>query len=490
MALRVYNTETGKKETFEPMETGKVKMYVCGVTVYDYSHIGHARCYTAFDVVYRYLRRLGFDVTYVRNFTDVDDKIIKRANELGISCRELTDRNIAAYLEDMAALNCLNPNVQPRVTEHMPEIVSLIQKIIDRGHGYLGPDGTVYFSIDSFPKYGRLSGRNLEDMLAGASERVADDPNKKNPYDFVLWKPSKPGEPVWDSPWCQGRPGWHIECSAMSATHLGCTFDIHGGGKDLVFPHHENEIAQSEGASGELFVRYWLHNGFVNVDSEKMSKSLGNFFTVRDVLKVYHPEAIRMFLLSTHYRSPINYTSRNLEEATGRIEYMYQSLQKLDDALVEEGPDGPLLLSDLQEKLGAIDTAMADDFNTAAALGHLFDLLRTANEVAGRKKKTAGRTATLKAIRDAVTSASQIFGILERPAQDVLGEIRQRDVLRLGLDVGAIEATIHRRSEARAAKDFAASDSIRNELLEKGIALMDGPTGTYWGVVRKLGDEA
>ncbi len=490
MALRVYNTETGKKELFEPMEAGKVKMYVCGVTVYDYSHIGHARCYTAFDVVFRYLKRMGFEVTYVRNFTDVDDKIIKRAHELGVTCRDLTDRNIAAYLEDMQALNCQNPDVQPRVTEHMPEIVALIQKIVERGHGYVGPDGTVYFSIDSFPKYGRLSGRNLEDMMAGASERVADDPNKKNPYDFVLWKPSKPGEPEWASPWCQGRPGWHIECSAMSATHLGVTFDIHGGGKDLVFPHHENEIAQSEGASGELFVRYWLHNGFVNVDAEKMSKSLGNFFTVRDVLKVYHPEAIRMFLLSTHYRSPINYTSRNLDEATGRIEYMYQSVQKLDEALLEEGPDGPALVDGLQEKLGSIDVAMADDFNTAAALGHLFDLLRTANEVLARKKKTPGRTATLKQIRQAVTSAAEIFGILERPATDVLAELRQKDVARLNLDVSDIEAAIVRRTEARANKDFAASDAIRNELLEKGIALMDSAQGTTWGVVRKLGEEA
>lgn len=488
--LRMYNTETGKKELFEPIEPGKVKMYVCGVTVYDYSHIGHARCYTAFDVVYRYLRKLGYDVKYVRNFTDVDDKIIKRANELGISTRELTDRNIAAYLEDMAALNCKEPDVQPRVTEHMPQIVALIQDIIHRGHGYVGPDGTVYFSIDSFPKYGRLSGRNLDDMMAGASERVADDPNKKNPYDFVLWKPSKPGEPQWESPWCLGRPGWHIECSAMSATHLGVTFDIHGGGKDLVFPHHENEIAQSEGASGQLFVRYWLHNGFVNVDSEKMSKSLGNFFTVREVLNVYHPEAIRMFLLSTHYRSPINYTTRNLEEATGRIEYMYQTLQKLDEALKEEGPEGPSLLPDIQAKLDSIDAAMADDFNTAAALGHLFDLLRAANEVAGRKKKTPGRIATLKQVRAAVDSASQIFGILERPAADVLSEIRMKDVARLKLDVSEIEARIADRTAARAAKDFAASDAIRDELLAKGIALMDGPTGTAWGVVRKLGEDA
>jgi len=313
MALRLFNTETGKKETFEPITPGKVKMYVCGVTVYDLSHIGHARCYTAFDVVYRFLKFSGYDVKYVRNFTDVDDKIIKRAAELGVTPRELTDRNIAAYHEDMDALNCLRPDLEPRVMDHIPHIVDLISHIIERGHGYVGPDGTVYFSIDSFPKYGRLSGRNLEDMQAGASERVDDDPNKRNPMDFVLWKPSKPGDPVWDSPWCPGRPGWHIECSAMSATHLGVTFDIHGGGKDLVFPHHENEIAQSEGASGELFVKYWMHNGFVNVDAEKMSKSLGNFFTIREVLKVFHPEAIRMFLLSTHYRSPINYTHKNLE---------------------------------------------------------------------------------------------------------------------------------------------------------------------------------
>ncbi len=489
MSLRVYNTETGKKEPFVTLEPGKVKMYVCGVTVYDYSHIGHARCYTAFDVVYRYLKKAGYEVKYVRNFTDVDDKIIKRANELGVSTRELTDRNIAAYLEDMSALNCQEPDVQPRVTDHIEHIVELIQKIVDRGHGYVGPDGTVYFSIDSFPKYGRLSGRNLEEMMAGASERVADDPNKRNPYDFVLWKPSKEGEPSWQSPWCEGRPGWHIECSAMSATHLGCTFDLHGGGKDLVFPHHENEIAQSEAASGEEFVKYWLHNGFVNVDAEKMSKSLGNFFTVREVLKLYHPEAVRMFLLSTHYRSPINYTARNLEEATGRIEYMYQSLLKIDDALVDEGVDGPLLLADLDSKAGELDAAMADDFNTAAAIGHLFDLLRGANELVGRKKKTPGRVATLRRVRGVVSEAAVVLGLLERPAASVLEEIREKDVVRMNLDVTWIEERIAQRAEARVAKDFARSDAIRDELAAKGIALMDNPTGTSWGVIRRLGDE-
>lgn len=486
MNLRLFNTETGKKEAFEPLEDGKVKMYVCGVTVYDFSHIGHARCYTAFDVVYRYLKFLGLDVKYVRNFTDVDDKIIKRANELGVSPRELTDRNIAAYHEDMDALGCLRPDVEPRVTDHMEAIIELIGRIVDRGHGYVGPDGTVYFSIDSFARYGRLSGRNLADMQAGASERVDDDPNKRNPMDFVLWKPSKPGEPEWKSPWCAGRPGWHIECSAMSATHLGVTFDIHGGGKDLVFPHHENEIAQSEAASGELFVRYWMHNGFVNVDSEKMSKSLGNFFTIKDVLKLFHPEAIRMFLLSTHYRSPINYTSKNLEEATGRIEYMYQTVQKLDEAIAEGGPEGPTVLPELAEKREALMGAMSDDFNTAAALGHLFDVLRSANDVLGKKKKTPGRIDALRALRALVSEVSGIFGLLERVASEVLSEIRQRDIVRMQLDVGEIEALIVQRAEARKQKDFATGDQIRDRLVGMGISVQDSPAGTVWGVIRNL----
>ena len=484
MDLKVYNTRTRTKELFAPLEAGRIGMYVCGVTVYDMSHIGHARCYVAFDVIYRYLRHLGFEVNYVRNFTDVDDKIILRANEIGQSTRELAERNIGEYHTDMDALCCLRPDSEPRVTDHIPDIVNLVQQILDNGHAYVADDGSVYFSIDTFPQYLELSGRNLDDMVAGASDRVGTDSNKRNPLDFVLWKPSKEGEPSWDSPWSAGRPGWHIECSAMSARHLGDSFDIHGGGKDLVFPHHENEIAQSKAASGADFARYWLHNGFVNVDQEKMSKSLDNFFTIREVLKHYHPEAVRAFLLSTHYRSPINYSTRNLEEATGRIEYMYQTLASLDEAIASGGNEGDNLHPETDTVRQQISTAMSDDFNSAAALGHIFELLRAANDWTKKKRKLVGRITTLKAIREVVTEAASIFGILERPPQEALDEIRGRDVARMGLDVSWIEGRIEARTTARKERDFAQADTIREELAAKQVAVMDNPQGTTWGVIR------
>jgi len=484
MTLKVYNTLSRRKEELRPITPGQVGMYVCGVTVYDSSHIGHARCYVAFDVIYRFLRHCGFQVKYVRNFTDVDDKIIARARELEESTTELADRNIARYHKDMAALCCLLPDAEPRVTEHIPEIVSLVERILDNGHGYVAPDGSVYFSIETFPDYLKLSGRKLDDMVAGGSDRVAADPNKKNPLDFVLWKPSKAGEPTWPSPWGDGRPGWHIECSAMSLKHLGETFDIHGGGKDLVFPHHENEVAQSQAATGQRFVNYWLHNGFVNIDQEKMSKSLGNFFTIGDVLEKYHPETVRVFLLSTHYRSPINYSDKNLEEATSRIEYMYETLAKVDSAIESGGREGESLYPELDRTRAAIDTAMRDDFNTAAAIGHLFELLRAANVLVGRKRKLAGRLTTLRLMRELIDEAAAILGILERNPQTVLAEIRQRDVTRLGLDVEWIESRLLARTEARRDKDFATADTIRAELAGRNVDLMDSPQGTTWRVIR------
>jgi cysteinyl-tRNA synthetase len=486
MALRLYNTYTRKKEDLAPVTPGKLGMYVCGVTVYDASHIGHARCYVAFDVVLRILRHKGYEVTYVRNFTDVDDKIIKRAAEVGISSHELASRNIDLFHEDMDSLGCLRPDVEPRVTDHMPDIIALVQRIIDHGHAYVAPDGAVYFSIDSFPRYGELSRRNLDEMIAGASERVEADPNKRNPLDFVLWKPSKPGEPTWDSPWCAGRPGWHIECSAMSCRHLGEVFDIHGGGKDLVFPHHENERAQSMAATGRKFASYWMHNGFVNVDEEKMSKSLGNFFTIRDVTRIFHPEAIRMFLLSTHYRSPINYSNRNLEEATGRLEYMAESLQALRAEVAAGGVEGENLCPDVKGLEAQFEEALEDDFNSAAALGNLFELFRLANEWSKKKRKLPGRLTTLKLMAEVLARCTGTLGILQAPPERLLDGIRARDIVRLALDVPRIEGLIAERNRARQEKDYAQADALRTQLSGMGISLMDGPQGTAWKVDRAM----
>ncbi|MFH1532449.1 MAG: cysteine--tRNA ligase [Pseudomonadota bacterium] len=491
MAIRLYNTMNRTKEDLSPRIPGKVSMYVCGVTVYDRSHIGHARCYVAFDVIFRYLKHRGLEVTYVRNFTDVDDKIIKRANELGVAPRDLASENIAHYHEDMDRLGCLRPDVEPRVTDHIPQIVETIQAILDNGHGYVA-DGSVYFDIATFPTYGKLSGRILDDMQAGASDRVDEDPNKKSPMDFVLWKPSKEGEPAWDSPWGAGRPGWHIECSAMSKTHLGTTFDIHGGGKDLVFPHHENEIAQSEAASGvSPFVRHWMHNGFVNIDSEKMSKSLDNFFTISDVLDRYHPEALRLFLLGTHYRSPLNFSDQNLEEATARLEYFYETLQLVDAALADGGPEGGELLgaSVLGGVVARIEAAMDDDFNSALALGYASDLAKLANETVKRKRKSQGRIETLRRIRQIFGTVGAIFGVLAGDPAKKLTEICCLDCARTCIDSAEIQANIERRTAARHAKDFAESDRIRDELCNCGVVLMDNATGTHWKISKRSGDD-
>ncbi|MBM4370467.1 MAG: cysteine--tRNA ligase [Deltaproteobacteria bacterium] len=491
MTIRLYNTMRRQKEDLETGIAGQVSMYVCGVTVYDRSHIGHARCYVAFDVVYRYLRHAGFQVRYVRNFTDVDDKIIRRAAELGVGPRDLASDNIALFHQDMDLLGCLRPDVEPRVTDHIPEIIRTIQDILDRGHGYVAA-GSVYFDIATFPAYGRLSGRALEEMQAGASERVEDDPHKKDPMDFVLWKPAKPGEPAWESPWGPGRPGWHIECSAMSRTHLGETFDIHGGGKDLVFPHHENEVAQSEAASGHSpFVRYWMHNGFVNINAEKMSKSLGNFFTIAEVLERYHPEALRLFLLGTHYRSPLNFSDAILEETTARLEYLYETLLAVDEAVAAGGPEGGSHpgLELLDGVSSRVREAMDDDFNTAAALGHLSELARLANETVKSRRKTPGRLEVLRKVREVASTVSSIFGILARPPAKALEEIRRLDCHRRCVDPSDVEACIRRRAMARQEKDFAASDRIRDDLAGRGVQLMDTPAGTAWKLLKRTGEE-
>ena len=389
MALRVYNTLSGGKELFEPLEPGRVRMYVCGVTVYDHCHIGHARANVVFDVIYRYLGYLGYDVTYVRNYTDIDDKIINRAIREGVTFDKVSERFIAEFDRDMARLGLKLPTHQPKATEHITEIIDIVRTLVEKGFAYQ-VEGDVYYSVDRFAGYLKLSGRSLEEMQAGA--RIEVDERKRHPMDFALWKEAKPGEPSWDSPWGKGRPGWHIECSAMSMKFLGETFDIHGGGRDLIFPHHENEIAQSEAATGRPFVRYWLHNGFVNINAEKMSKSLGNFFTIKEVLEKYDSELLRFFLLSAHYRSPLDFSDQNLTEAEAGMERIYKALAGIDAYLAEGG--GALATAaaslggaelELREKagtfLGRFREALDDDFNTALAIGNLFDLVRSVNRV-------------------------------------------------------------------------------------------------------------
>ena len=412
MSLTIYNTLSRRKEVFEPIEPGRIRMYVCGMTTYDLCHLGHARACVAFDVVQRYLRFAGYDVKYIRNITDVDDKIIQRANERGMSAEDLANKYIDEFHKDMESLDVQLADEEPKVSTHIQEIIQLTERIIEKGHAY-AVDGDVYFDIQSFSPYGILSRRTVEELQAGA--RIEVDSRKKNPADFALWKSVKPGEPSWESPWGPGRPGWHIECSAMSCTHLGEEFDIHGGGVDLIFPHHENEIAQSHGASGKVPVRYWMHNGHVNVDNEKMSKSLNNFFTIRDVLGIHHPQAIRLFLLSTHYRSPINYSMQTLEDAERRVAYLYDTLLGIDNALADgiDTENGDLLEAKRVEHIMTQFTeAMNDDFNSPLAMGHLSDVAKFANDLIRRKKKTVGRGKTLKAIRDALTSIGNVLGTI------------------------------------------------------------------------------
>ena len=460
MTLKIYNDLHREKEPFEPLEPGKVRMYVCGMTVYDYCHLGHARVVVVFDVVYRYLKARGYEVTYVRNITDIDDKIIQRANEQGIPFHELTRKFINAMHEDFAALGVEPPTLEPRATEHLDEIIRMIQALIDKGHAYLAENGDVYYDVRSFPGYGKLSGKSIDDLEAGA--RVEPGEGKRDPLDFALWKAAKPGEPAWDSPWGRGRPGWHIECSAMSTSALGDTFDIHGGGADLTFPHHENEIAQSEGATGHPFVRYWMHNGFVRVKEEKMSKSLGNFFTIRNILREYRPEEVRYFILTSHYRSPLNYDEEHLLNARKALDRLYTALRGLPEA--EPGEADAYV-----EKFNA---AMDDDFNTPEALAVLFELVREINRVRQTDEQKAARMAVeLKRL-------GGILGILqEDPEQWLKGAPKGAAE---GLSDAEIEALIQKRLEARKNKEWAEADRIRDELKSKGILLEDTPQGTTW----------
>ncbi len=456
--LKIYNTLTRRKDVFKPRNPGKVGMYVCGMTVYDYCHIGHARVMVVFDVVARYFRYSGYELTYVRNITDIDDKIIQRANENEEDFSALTERFIQAMHEDEAALAVLPPDLEPRATQSMDDIIRMIMQLFEQGLAYIGSNGDVFYAVDKFPGYGQLSGKKLEELQAG--ERVEVDTAKHNPFDFVLWKKAKPNEPAWNSPWGRGRPGWHIECSAMSTSCLGHHFDIHGGGMDLQFPHHENEIAQSEGATGEKFVNVWMHNGFVRVNEEKMSKSLGNFFTVREVLKQYRPEIIRFFILSSHYRSPLNYSDEQLDEAQTALTRLYMALRGVD-ADATESLDS--------EKIERFKQAMDDDFNTPVALSVLFDLARELNKTDDltEKQKLAH---TLKHL-------AGVLGILQDDPETFLkGGADSSD-----LDEQGVEQLIQQRQQAKQAKNWAEADKIRDQLKEQGIVLEDAPGGkTTW----------
>ena len=455
--LQIYNSITRKKAAFEPLNPGQVRMYVCGMTVYDYCHLGHARVMLVFDMIARYLRYSGYEVNYVRNITDIDDKIIQRAQENGESINELTARFIDAMHEDAGALGIQAPDHEPRATEHIPAIIRMIEALVERGHAYVGDNHDVYFDITSFDNYGRLSGKHIEELRAGA--RVEVQENKQDPLDFVLWKAAKPDEPSWDSPWGPGRPGWHIECSAMSTECLGDYFDIHGGGMDLQFPHHENEIAQSVCATGQPFVKHWLHNGFVRVDDEKMSKSLGNFFTVRDVLTLYRPEVVRYFILASHYRSPLNYSEENLEHAKSALTRLYTALRNAAST------DGQVLDAYVERFRAAMD----DDFNTPEALTVLFDLATRINSSTGQEQSDLA--ATLREL-------GAVLGICQDTPADFLQGTPQRS--ESDLDSETIEKLIQQRSEARKRKDFAESDRIRDELAAQGIVLEDTAEGTIW----------
>ena len=549
MAQRIYSTLSGKKETFEPIEPGKVSMYVCGVTVYDLCHVGHARCYVAFDVIHRWLKR-HYEVKYVRNFTDVDDKIIRRANESGEDPVALAARYADEFHVDMGKLGVGKADVEPRVSTHIDEIITFVKTLVGKGAAYTVPADTtvegakedVYYAVEKFPNYTALSGRNLDDMIAGA--RVAVDERKRSPLDFALWKAAKPDEPFWDSPWGKGRPGWHIECSAMSACHLGESFDIHGGGKDLIFPHHTNEIAQSEAChDGAQMARYWVHNGFVNVVSstkdpvsgadvdeknpgatvtlddvtycfeseanaatfrqdpekyQKMSKSLGNFFTIRDIFERNTPEALRWMLIGTHYRNPIGFSPALVDEAERRVQYLYETLRDVAGYLeANEGRDGDDLATTFSKE-GApfapwddLATYMEDDFGTPGAMSAFVEMLKVANllirgrekDEIGRKLKPADRARLLREWQEKLTPMREILGLGERDPEAFLAEQRGLRCRLRGIEPAAVEALIEQRKAARAAKDFAAADKVRDELAAMGVEVRDGVAGVEWSVL-------
>ncbi|EKD39329.1 MAG: hypothetical protein ACD_75C00439G0007 [uncultured bacterium] len=487
MTIRIHNTLSGQKEILQTIEPGHVKLYVCGITSYDYCHIGHARSALAFDMIVNYLKYRGYKVTYVRNFTDIDDKIIARAKEQQTSSEELAARFINEFYVDMDRLGINRPDIEPKATEHITEMIDLIGELVGKGKAY--PSGNdVYYVVDSFPGYGKLSKRNPADMQAGA--RISVNEQKRNPMDFVLWKGSKPGEPTWASPWGPGRPGWHIECSAMSRKYLGETFDIHGGGQDLIFPHHENEIAQSEGANGKPFATTWIHHGFVTIRDEKMSKSLGNFLTIRDILSHYHPEILRFFIFSTHYRNPLDFSESAMQDATAGLERLYECLaavDRLDSGKRDSALPSVLTENDLRQLKGMetrFQQAMDNDFNTAQAQGVFFDTVKSINRICRKLPATpsAGDIQFLKNGAETLRKLADIMGILREDANTFLAAGKNKKISEGGLNVAAIETLIAERYECRLAKNWARGDEIRDLLLAQNIELKDGPAGTTWSV--------
>lgn len=485
--MKIFNTMTGKKEDFMPLSGNKVGIYACGVTVYDYCHIGHARSAIVFDVITRYFRHRGFNVKFVRNFTDIDDKIIKRSNEEGIPWDAVAAKYIGEYYADMDRLGVSRADVEPKATEHISEMIEVIKALIAGNHAY-ELEGSVYFSVETFPEYGKLSKKDLNDLLAGA--RVDVEEKKKDPADFALWKASKEGEPWWESPWGKGRPGWHIECTAMAIKHLGESIDIHGGGADLIFPHHENEIAQSEAYTGKIFAKYWVHNGFITIDKEKMSKSLGNFFTIREILDKYDPEVVRLFLLSSHYRSPIEFSQEQLRDAELSLDRYYSTMERINEFLSQPADEQAKAKKSsaqatnfeqmLESFMSRFEEAMDDDFNTAMAAGHIFELIREINKFLDSKPSGAAAAALIERAKSILGTAGNIFNLFNRtPAQWNIDLLRSK---KISLSEAKIQQKIIDRQSARQGKDWATADAIRKELEEKGVLLEDKRDGSAWKV--------
>ncbi|BAI80314.1 cysteinyl-tRNA synthetase [Deferribacter desulfuricans SSM1] len=475
--LIIFNTLTGKKEEFIPLQDNKVRMYVCGVTVYDYCHIGHARSSVVFDIIRRYLIYKEYDVTFVKNFTDIDDKIIKRSNEENIHWKELTEKFIKEHDYDMEKLNIMPPDFTPKATEFIDEMIKLCEKLIEKGYAYV-VDGDVYYRVEKFKDYGKLSKRNLDELLAGA--RVEVDERKENPLDFALWKKSKENEPYWESPWGKGRPGWHIECSVMSAKLLGIPFDIHGGGKDLIFPHHENEIAQSEAAEEKMFAKYWIHNGFVNINKEKMSKSLGNFFTIREIIKEFDPEVLRFFLLTTHYRSPIDFSFDHLVEAEQSLNRIYTFLDDLEHYVVSKKGKNYLEEANkiFENFKKEFETSMDDDFNSAKALAAIFDYIKEINRLLNQKVVKETYEEILKLTNNFKKIVNQVLGIINKTPKEWFAS-------NLPISESELIKKIEERTNARKNKNFELADKIRDELESLGIELLDTPTGTRYRAIKK-----